>query len=181
LIASFASHLCDDRDLEHRCVKVGAQKPRIVRLKSWEEELEYIMNEIKTRNYTDVAILLPYNTRAKAPHRNGHRSVEAVKEYFDTRSFNYESKIRDDDNHDTMELDFDSELPKLMPLHSAKGLQFETVFIPFCDYPQHDPWFVSKFRKPIYVGLTRTYRNLYLTHTDLLNKFFRTIPPNKYE
>jgi superfamily I DNA/RNA helicase len=180
-IASFASHLCEDKDLERRCVKQGSQKPRVVKLKSWEDELEYIMSEIKTRNYTDVAILLPYNTPSRAPHRNGHRNVEFVKEYFDSRSFTHESKIRDDENFDNMELDFESELPKVMPLHSAKGLQFETIFIPFCDYPNHDEWFKNTFKKPIYVGLTRTYRNLYLTYSNYLNPFFKKIPPYKYE
>jgi superfamily I DNA/RNA helicase len=181
LVASFASHLCEDKELQNRCIKEGDQKPRIIRFNSWQQELDYIMTEIRTRNYTDVAILLPFNTKKKAPTRNFHRNVETVKEYLDNKSFSHEYKLRDDDNHDNIDLDFDSELPKVLSLHSAKGLQFETVFIPFCDYPRHDDWFISHYQKPIYVGLTRTYRNLYLTHTNDINPFFKRIPPFKYD
>lgn len=181
LIASFASHVGGDTELEKKCVKAGAEKPRIIKFGNWEDELDYIMNEIRTRNFTDTAILLPYNTKAKAPHRNGHRNVEAVKEYFDSKSFSHEYKMRDGENHDNWELDFDTELPKVMSFHSSKGLQFETVFIPFCDYPYHDNWFIERYQKPLYVGLTRTYRNLYLTHSEALTPFFKKIPPYKYE
>jgi superfamily I DNA/RNA helicase len=180
LIASFASHLTDDRDLENKCVKKGTEKPKLKRFNSWQDELDFIMNEIQTRNYTDVAILLPFNNKKKARLNNFHRNVESVKEYFDSKGFSHEFKLRNDDR-DNMELDFDSDLPKVMPFHSSKGLQFETVFIPFCDCPSHDDWFITKYKKPLYVALTRTYRNLYLTHTDRLTPFFNGIPSTKYD
>ncbi len=179
-IAGFASYLSNDKDLEKNCVRPGSEKPRIIKFGSWQNELDYIIDEISNRNYTDVAILLPFNIKEKAVHRNGHRNVEFVKNYFDSKNFSHECKMRDLE-HDNMELDFDSDLPKVMPFHSSKGLQFETVFIPFCDYPCHDDWFINGFKKPLYVALTRTYRNLYLTHTERLTPFFKDIPNSKYE
>ncbi len=178
-IATLAAHVGDDKLLENKCVKTGSQKPILKKFADWRSELDYIVGEIRTRNYTDVAILLPFNNKRKGNGMNWHRNVESVKEYLDSIGFSHEYKIRDDLN-DLNELNFDSTLPKVMPFHSSKGLQFETVFIPFCDYPKHDPWFVSNYRRPFYVALTRSYQNLYITHTDRLTPFFDGIPQSKF-
>ncbi len=182
-IASFASHVVNDTGLVSKCVKLGNEKPRIIQFASWQQELDFIMREIETRNLTDCAILLPYNTRNSAMQvvpRNVHRNVETVKEYLESKGFDHEYKMRDEDT-DNWDLDFDSDLPKVMTWHSAKGLQFESVFIPFCDYPHHDDWFVSHFQKPFYVGLTRSYRHLYLTHTARLTPFLNGIRRDLYD
>lgn len=178
-IAEFALHLGEDSELPTKCTKTGSEKPRILRFDSWQKELDFIMDEIRTRNYVDVGILVPFNTKDKAPKTNGYRNVESVKEYLDNCSFTHEFKMRSD-KHDTIDLDFDSELPKLMSFHSSKGLQFETVFIPFIDYPD-SPWFNTTYKKALYVAATRTFRNLYLTHTNSLNELFSIIPPTKYD
>ena len=180
LIASFAAHLSSDKDLEDKCVKPGVEKPKLKKFDCWEKEMDFIMSEIRIRNYTDVAILVPFNNKKKAPRRNFHRNVESVKEYFDSKGFRHEYKLRDDD-HDNMELEFDSDLPKVISFHSSKGLQFETVFIPFCDYPKHDSWFIERYQNPLYVAATRSYRNLYLTYSDTLTPFFSGIPITKYD
>jgi len=175
LIASFASHLGSDKKLESKCVKNGTEKPRLKKFNTWQDELDYIIREIRTRNYTDVAILLPFNDTKVAPYNNFHRNIETVKEYFDNIGVRPEYKFNRD-----MELDFDSSLPKVMTYHSSKGLQFETVFVPFCDFPQHDSWFIGRYQNALYVALTRTYRNLYLTYSEDLTPFFKGIPPSKY-
>ena len=180
LIASFASELSEDKNLELKCTKTGAEKPKLKKCKSWEAELDFIINEIQTRNYTDVCILLPFNTKRRAPTNNLHRNVESVKEYFDRKGFRHEFKMRDDDS-DAMDFDFDSDLPKVMTYHSSKGLQFESVFIPFCDMPNHDTWVEDNYKNPIYVALTRTYRNLYLTYSATLSPFFSGIAHSKYD
>lgn len=179
-IASFASHISTDKNIESKCVKLGGDKPRLKKFDSWRKELDFIMEEIKTRNYTDVAILLPFNMVTNAKKRNFHRNVESVKAYFDSVGFRHEFKMRDTES-DSFDLDFDSDNPKVMTFHSSKGLQFETVFIPFCDYPFHDQWFIQNYKNPLYVALTRTYRNLYLTHTDSVTPFLSTISNTKYE
>ena len=179
-LAAFASHVGDDKFLDSKCVKDGAEKPRLKRFPTWQDQLDYIINEIKTRNLTDVGILLPFNVKKTVEFRNEHRNVETVREYFDSKGFACQYKFREDDK-DIMELDFDSELPKVMPFHSSKGLQFEAVFIPFCDYPQHDEWFISHYRIPLYVALTRSYKSLYLTYSNTPTPFFNGIPSSKYE
>lgn len=116
----------------------------------------------------------------KAKTRNFHRNVEAVRTYFDSVGFRHEFKMKDNDS-DSLDLDFDSDNPKVLTFHSSKGLQFETVFIPFCDYPYHDAWFIKNYQNPLYVALTRTYRNLYITHTERLSPFIQGISATKYE
>ena len=34
-----------------------------------------------------------------------------------------------------------------MTIHKSKGLAFRAVFIPFCDFPKHDGWFIDKYRQ----------------------------------
>jgi superfamily I DNA/RNA helicase len=87
--------------------------------------------------------------------------------------------MREEEN-DSIDLDFDSDNPKVLTFHSSKGLQFETIFIPFCDYPNHDNWFKTKYQNPLYVGMTRTYKYLYISHSDRLSPFLNDIPPTSY-
>ena len=69
---------------------------------------------------------------------------------------------------------FDSAAPNLMTYHGAKGLQFETVFIPNCSDPGYD-------KAPLYVALTRTYSSLYIMYTGLKPNFISQIPLELYE
>ena len=74
-------------------------------------------------------------------------------------------------------LNFTSTNPKVMTYHSAKGLQFETVFLPY----------IEKFsgnesdRKALYVAMTRTYRNLYVMYTSALPSPLTKIDPSLYK
>ena len=69
--------------------------------------------------------------------------------------FKYNAGYNDKRNRVT--LDFTTEIPKVMTYHSAKGLQFETVFLPFYEGASD-----KESRKALYVAMTRTYRFLYL-------------------
>lgn len=62
-----------------------------------------------------------------------------------------------------MILDFSNHKPKLMTYHSAKGLQFETVIMPFVGYNKP---FSDFMRRAAYVAMTRTYRYLYLLYSS---------------
>jgi superfamily I DNA/RNA helicase len=179
-IAALAAHVVSDKTLESKCVKVGLEKPRMKIFADWKKELDYIINEINTRNYTDVAILVPFADRNKGPKNNFHRNIQDVNAYLDEKKFAHEYKTSDY-GKSGLEIDFESNLPKILTYHASKGLQFETVFIPFCDYPGHDKWFIDKYQAPLYVGLTRSYRNLYITHTDRRTPFLDGLSPSKYQ
>ena len=51
-----------------------------------------------------------------------------------------------------------------MTYHSAKGLQFETVFLPYIENFSNK----DSARKALYVAMTRTYRNLYVMYSTRL-------------
>jgi superfamily I DNA/RNA helicase len=61
-------------------------------------------------------------------------------------------------------LDMSTFNPKIMTYHSAKGLQFENVFIPWVSESDKKS-FLSTHRTALYVAMTRTYRNLFIMHT----------------
>jgi superfamily I DNA/RNA helicase len=75
----------------------------------------------------------------------------------------------------TIDLNFNSDNPKLMTYHSSKGLQFEAVFLPECNCSDNDS------RNPLYVALTRTYQSLYIMHSGNLSSFFDSVPRNLYD
>jgi superfamily I DNA/RNA helicase len=104
---------------------------------------------------TDVAILLPTAI-----------CVKSVYDKLKDLGGNYELKYDDKENFKNSKnsLNFTTFNPKAMTYHSAKGLQFETVFLPY----------IEKFsgqesdRKALYVAMTRTYRNLYVMYSSAL-------------
>lgn len=79
---------------------------------------------------------------------------------------NYELRYNDKEDfrncHDS--LNFASTNPKVMTYHSAKGLQFETVFLPYIEKISGQ----DSDRKALYVAMTRTYRNLYVMYSQRL-------------
>lgn len=64
-----------------------------------------------------------------------------------------------------------------MTYHSAKGLQFETVFLPYIETFSGD----ESDRKSLYVAMTRTYRNLYVMYSSLLPSPLDDIDSNLYK
>lgn len=121
-----------------------------------EQQLDAIHRIITRDNLDDVAILLP-----------NHSSVIYCYNELTQRGGNYEMRYKDEtnfrNNKDT--LNFKSTNPKIMTYHSAKGLQFETVFIPFAEDLFGDG---GSKQKSLYVALTRTYRNLYVLYSGNL-------------
>lgn len=93
--------------------------PHVLQYESPIEQIEAIKRIIGDR-LTDVAILLPLNEQ-----------VKEVGEILTSLEMNYEQKYNNKDPEKAKDnLDFDTSNLKLMTYHSAKGLQFETVFLP---------------------------------------------------
>ena len=80
-----------------------------------------------------------------------------------SQGINHEIRYNDrNDFHNNVDtLNFNSTNPKLMTYHSAKGLQFETVFLPYVESANSDD-----DKKALYVAMTRTYRNLYVMYNS---------------
>ncbi len=166
-IARVATHLGNDNLLEERCRVEGASKPFLLKFNTIFEQLDFAMDQIKNRRIEDAGILLPTNDKVK----------EAC-EYLRARGHTVEAKYREkgaNNRSDNIDLDFSSDNPKLMTYHSAKGLQFQAVFLPECDVS----W--DKYKSPLYVAITRSYDLLYITYSHLLSPFLSGLSGELYE
>lgn len=136
--------------------------PYILKFSSWKEQIKAIY-EIKTKqDLSDVAILLPTNDM-----------VEDVGNALLDLGLNVEFKCIGKDS-----LNFSSSNPKIMTYHSAKGLQFETIFLPEIECFNDDG---SSHRKALYVAMTRTYKDLYLMYSGILPSPLSNIPQDLYK
>ena len=141
--------------------------PRFIRYKSVEEQLEAIKRLIERDSLSDVAILLPHNDM-----------VKQISQFLNKIGLNHELKYEDKEDWkkrmDT--LNFQTTNPKVMTYHSAKGLQFETVFL-----PSISDAFSDDGRKSLYVAMTRTYRYLYIMYNGELPYPLGAIPKELYK
>lgn len=159
-IARVAQYINSENDeLEERCTEEGTEKPKILEYPTIEKQYDAIIELIQNKHMEDVGILFRHND-----------AVEIAYNYFKENGMNVEAKYGQ-----FMDLDFTSDNPKLMTYHSAKGLQFENVFIPECTVEDDDN------RNPLYVAVTRTYRSLYIMHSGNLSSLFDDVPKDLYE
>lgn len=142
--------------------------PRFIKYNSDESQIKAIHDIIIRNNMTDVAVLLP----------NGDY-VKTVYEQLKALGGNYELKYndREDFRNSQDSLDFSSPNPKVMTYHSAKGLQFENVFLPYIENFSG----AESDRKALYVAMTRTYRNLYVMYSFLLPSPLSEIDSSLYK
>ncbi|OHB54682.1 MAG: hypothetical protein A2Y12_19170 [Planctomycetes bacterium GWF2_42_9] len=164
IIARFAAKVSGDEDLVPRCRKEGEDIPRILRYATFEAQLDVIMQQIKNRQITDAAILFNDNVR-----------VQKAYDYLSKKGYAIEAKIKDS----VFDLDFDSDNPKLMTYHSAKGLQFEAVFLPQCE-AEFEKLDKTMNTTSLYVAITRSYRYLFVMYSNKLTRFFDSIPKDLY-
>lgn len=141
--------------------------PRFVQYDNFEDQIKKIAKIIKGGSVSDVGILVPHNPIVKQVH-----------ELLDAEQINHELRYNDKDNwKDSIDnLNFTTENPKVMTYHSAKGLQFETVFLPGVDEKTED-----SERKALYVAMTRTYRNLYVMYSGDLPFPLSVVPKELYK
>lgn len=142
------------------------KKPHIIRYNSLSEQINAIARIIKSDSLTDVGILVPSNDM-----------IIEISSMLNGERINHEIRYNDKEDwrqsKDT--LDFTTTNPKLMTYHSAKGLQFETVFIPgVTEASEEGP------RKALYVAMTRTYRDLYIMYNGFLPKPLSNVPKSLY-
>lgn len=137
------------------------QLPYLLQYSNEDKQIEAIVRIIKDRNFTDVGIFMPDG-----------ESVERLAKLFEQNNINVEKRYNNNSGSiDT--LNFNTTLPKLMTYHSAKGLQFETVFVPMLPP-------VIQHRSALYVAMTRTYHYLYLMYSGSMPDLFANAPREDY-
>jgi len=157
-VAAYISQVEDD--LVGRCKNEGSEKPKILQYKNIEAQLDAIAGLIDNKFLKDVGILFRTNT-----------DVEFAYNYLrDKHGMELEAKFSK-----FMNLDFASDNPKLLTYHSAKGLQFEDVFLPECTVEDKEQ------QSALYVALTRSYSSLYILHSGNLSSFFDEVPEHLYD
>lgn len=151
----------DSENFIRRCLVEGTELPHIFQYSRENEQFDEIIKIVKNKNggLKSVGILFRDNESMKRAYR-----------YFTENNLPTSMVI----DSQTIGEDFDSAAPNLMTYHGAKGLQFETVFIPNCSDPGYD-------KAPLYVALTRTYSSLYIMYTGQKPYFISQIPSELYE
>lgn len=143
-------------------------KPIIKKCQSEEDEIDYIIKRIETEGLDDVAILLWRN-----------ETVEKVHKMLQSKGIASQVRYTMDDNTvisgfrkvDT--LDFTNhDLPCLLTFHSAKGTEFDNVFIPFANDD------MNMDRKTFYVAVTRSSSRLIITHSRKLTTLLDKVDKN---
>ena len=97
-------------------------------------------------------------------------------EYKDKKLFEFLESIALVSDQD--QVDENAEVPTLLTLHTAKGLEFPVVFIAGLDdgvlphsRSMDDPEEMAEERRLLYVGMTRAKDQLYLVHDQFRNNF----------
>lgn len=141
--------------------------PRFVQYDSLSQQIDAIAKMIKNGDASDVGILVPHN-----------EDVKTIHDMLNQRSINHELKYDDkNDFHQSInDLDFSTDNPKVLTYHSAKGLQFGTVFLPDVEEKKEESG-----RKALYVAMTRTYRNLYVLYCGDLPFPLSEVPTDLYK
>lgn len=141
--------------------------PVFVECHSRQEQIDCIISIIRKNKYRNVGILVPENDLV-LEIMNAFTSEKFACE------FKFNAGYNDYRNKDT--LNFKTEYPKLMTYHSAKGLQFETVILPFYQGASN-----LDEKKSLYVAMTRTYRHLYVLYNGDMLKPLKGVPERFYE
>lgn len=142
--------------------------PRFVQFDDEKSQIEAIIDVISKKNMKNVGILVPNNDLVLS-------TMKSFNELNFPCEFKYNAGYNDKRNRVT--LDFTTDLPKLMTYHSAKGLQFETVILPFYEGAND-----KETQKALYVAMTRTYRFLYVMYsTNIIGQPLQKVPSHLYK
>ena len=130
-----------------RCLVEGTELPHVFQYSQEKEQFDEIIKIVNNKNggLKSVGILFRDNESMRRAYR-----------YFKENNLPTSMVI----DSQTIGEEFDSAAPNLMTYHGAKGLQFETVFIPNCSDPGFD-------KAPLYVALTRSYSSLYIMYQGI--------------
>lgn len=126
--------------------------PYFIHFSDFSAQMNAIVNIIKSKPESSIGILLHSNTL-----------VQKVCEQLHAFNLNFEYKFQVESATEKKiygNLNFRTELPKVMTYHSAKGLQFDVVILPMYEGAASDD-----SRKSLYVAMTRTMHSLYVLYS----------------
>lgn len=159
--------------------------PRIIKEDNNDNQIKIIADYCKEHINSETAILVPYKLDViNVCTKLKEFGVNCEMKYDVPDPFKEAAKIRkkiigipDEQYRSVDTLDFSTNNIKVLTYHSSKGLQFQTVFLPWIN---HNPQFSGEMRTPLYVAMTRTYRDLFILHQGYLPYPLSSIPKELY-
>lgn len=126
--------------------------PHFVHLQDFSSQMKAVVDIIKKNQNASIGILL---------HSNSLVEQTCKQLYSADIKFEYKFQIESAAERKVYgNLDFRTDLPKVMTYHSAKGLQFDIVILPWYEGANS-----NDSRKSLYVAMTRTMHKLYVLYS----------------
>ncbi|HQW96261.1 MAG TPA: DUF2075 domain-containing protein [Saprospiraceae bacterium] len=156
-------------------------KPTFIKCNTPLQELEYIKTYITTNTNEDIGILLKQNKASLEGSYLANRNTKKIiipgileiRDYLVSYGIGIGYKYERDDK-----LVFsDNKNVNVMTYHSSKGLQFDTVILPFCNI-------LNSHSNPCvnYVGMTRSKSKLIITYSDIISsEYNKHLDKEKYD
>lgn len=142
---------------------------RMIKFNDMDSQLVEISKYYHAGHSSDIGIIVPYK-------------LDVINVYKRLKELDVPCEMKYDDPKDFRKsvdtLDMSTSNPKIMTFHSAKGLQFETIFIPWIT---DNPLYMREYRTALYVAMTRTCRDLFLMYTGWLPHPLAKIPDKLYK
>jgi superfamily I DNA/RNA helicase len=152
--------------------RTGGEKPVVGYFTSWNEQAEYLLNEITwlgSQGLVNSTVVL---------HRSS-AGLQAIKKFL------VDNNIACEELRNAEEIDFDSDSIKLCTLSSIKGLEFENVFIldvndDVIPYPPgfsdaQDEYHISTERRLLYTAMTRARERFSLLSSGFPSRYLSEI------
>lgn len=159
--------------------------PRIIKEDNKDNQIKIIADYCREHINSETAILVPYKldvinvcTKLKEFGVNCEMKYDVPDPFKEAAKIGKKiSGIPDEQFRSVDTLDFSTNNVKVLTYHSSKGLQFQTVFLPWIN---QNPQFAGEMRTPLYVAMTRTYRDLFILHQGYLPYPLSSIPKELY-
>lgn len=177
----------NERSLIKNCNKPwGNPLPVLKKCKSVDDQIDFIIQTIKTEELTDVGILVPtnklvemvVNKLAEKKQPTQYRFNKPIDGFKDGNMDFMNSEFGNELYNQINNLNFQSTLPCVLTYHSAKGTQYGTVFVPFANDSMHSN---SLQNNAFYVAITRASKSLYITFEDKMSSIFSVVPQEYYK
>jgi superfamily I DNA/RNA helicase len=162
-IVRVASELIrDDRERsaflnQSRTSQTEIQTPLLYEADGFEDERERLIEILRERQLVDrtIGILLPQNRQVEG----FAKGLRAAKIEVETRPPRWGSARRSDQPV----LNFSSQLPKVLTIHSAKGLTFDSVLLPRLVPSSFSGGLEKMVNRLLFVGMTRATKWVYMS------------------
>lgn len=159
-IVQVAARLIDDPTArsnylnQARTAQTERQKPLLYFSSSEDDEKRRMLDIVKTRQNLGDRIAILYPTK---------RLVYGYAKAFAEAGLEVEVPQKRGQRGEYHPIDFNSDRPKLMPYHSAKGLTFDTVIMPRLQPVTFGGIRQISLERLLFVGITRATRWIYLS------------------